>query len=215
MTKILFWDDPYLAVCKARVTEINGKKIKLDQTIFYAFSGGQESDDGTIGGIKVIQAVKQGDKENIIDIEYELAHEPSFRVGDEVEVQIDETKRRKLMRLHSAIHLAYYFMIEKFGNRKVIGSNVSPEKARMDFASEKALTEIKDVELKLNSFLAANHPILRTQDEKNTDLRWWQCGEWKMPCGGTHPRTTQEIGKVLLKRVTKGAGKERIEVYLV
>ena len=54
MTTKLFWDDPYQTECTATVTEINGKKIKLDQTIFFAFSGGQSSDEGTINGIKVI-----------------------------------------------------------------------------------------------------------------------------------------------------------------
>ena len=60
MTKKLFWDDPYLTECTAKVTAINGTKVKLDQTIFYAFSGGQLSDEGTIGGLKVIEARKEG-----------------------------------------------------------------------------------------------------------------------------------------------------------
>ena len=72
MTKKLFWKDPYQTTCTAKVTQINGNIIMLDQTIFYAFSGGQESDSGTINGIKVINATKIGDKENIIDIEYLL-----------------------------------------------------------------------------------------------------------------------------------------------
>ncbi|MDO8656952.1 MAG: alanyl-tRNA editing protein, partial [Nanoarchaeota archaeon] len=46
------------------------------------------------------------------------------------------------------------------------------------------------------------------------DLWWWQCGEWKMPCGGTHPRTTGEIGALTLKRKNIGKGKERIEIFL-
>ena len=214
MTKKLFWDDPYLTACKAQVTSLEGNKIKIDQTIFYAFSGGQESDDGTIGGMKVVQAVKQGDRENIIDIEYELEQEPPFRVGDEVEIKIDREKRLKLMKLHSAVHLAYFFITEKFGTMKILGSNITPEKSRVDFESAKPLTELNDVETKLNAFLAEHHPIVRTRDEKSPDLLWWQCAQWKMPCGGTHPRNTSEIGKLRLKRVGKGAGKERVEIYL-
>src|SRR3989338_10817086 len=115
MTEKLFWEDPYATMCKAKVTVIEGNKVKLDRTIFYAFSGGQESDSGTIGGIAVIEAVKQGDKENIIDIVYTLEHEPDFNVGDEVDVQIDPIKREKLRRLHSAAHVLYYLIIEQLG----------------------------------------------------------------------------------------------------
>jgi len=53
MTKKLFWDNPYLTECDATVTSVNGTRVKLDQTIFFAFSGGQESDSGNIGEINV------------------------------------------------------------------------------------------------------------------------------------------------------------------
>ena len=215
MTQKLFWKDPYQTVCEATITEINGKKVKLNQTIFYAFSGGQESDEGTIAGIKVITATKQGDKESIIDIEYELEQEPSFSVGDAVEVQINEERRKKLMKLHSAAHIVYYFVIEKLGPLKVVGSNITSEKARMDFLYEKPISELLlEIEVKVNHFLQEKHEILRKQDEKNHDLWWWMCGSWKMPCGGTHVKNTKEIGRLQLKRRNLGAGKERIEMLL-
>ena len=213
MTKKLFWEDPYQTECKAKVTSIDGNIVKFDQTIFFAFSGGQESDDGTINGIKVVNAVKLGDKENIIDIEYELESKPDFKVGDEVTVKIDGEKRLKLMKLHTVTHLAYYFVTEKYGKLKVIGSNISTEKGRFDCATDIHF-ELEDVEEKLNKFLAEGHSIIRTQDEKSPDLRWWLCENYKMPCGGTHVRNTKEIGKVKLKRKTKGSGKERVEIYL-
>lgn len=216
MTQKLFWKEPYLTECKAKVTEINGSKVKLDQTIFYAFSGGQESDEGTINNIKVIHAVKQGDRENIIDLEYELEEEPNFNVGDEVEIKIDGERRRKLMKLHSAAHVVYYFIIEKLGKLKIIGSNISPDKARVDFLYEQPFNPVlPEIEKKTNNFLAENHEIIRKEDEKSPDLRWWICGEWKMPCGGTHVKSTEEIGRISLKRKNLGSGKERIEIYLV
>lgn len=214
MTIKLFWQDPYQMQCTAKVTEINGIRVKLDQTIFYAFSGGQESDEGTIGGIRVVKAEKIGDKETIIDIEHELERAPDFKVGDSVEVAINKDRRLTHMKLHSAIHIAYYFFIEKYGPLKIIGSNISTEKARIDFQTDKPLTELADIQEKLNKFIAEGHSIIRTPDEKSPDLRWWHCGNWKMPCGGTHVANTQEIGSVVLKRKTKGAGKERVEIYL-
>ena len=148
-------------------------------------------------------------------LEYELETEPAFSVGDTVEVAIDEEKRAKLRKLHSAAHIVYYFVIEKLGQLKVIGSNINSEKARMDFLYEKPISELlQDIEVKVNHFLQENHEILRKQDEKNPDLWWWICGNWKIPCGGTHVKNTLEIGKLQLKRRNIGAGKERIEMML-
>jgi len=214
MTEKLFWKDPYLTECKAKVTSIEGNRVKLDRTVFYAFSGGQESDEGTIGGIKVIKATKEGDRENIIDIEYELEKEPDFKVGEGVEVKIDEGRREKLMKLHSVAHIAYYFIIEKFGKLKIIGSNISPEKARIDFLHDKPIDNLSEIEEEINKFLEEGHEIVREADEKSPDLWWWICKDWKMPCGGTHVKSTKEIGRISLKRKTKGSGKERIEVFL-
>ncbi len=211
----LFWENPYLIKCKAKVVQINGKKVKLDQTIFYAFSGGQESDSGTIGDINVLSAVKQGDKESIINIEYELEHEPNFKVGDVVDVKINKEKRGKLMRLHSAAHIIYYIVYEKLGKLKIIGSNITSEKARMDFEYDKPLNEVlQEIESDVNKLIEENHKIEMYGDEKNQSLRWWNCKEYKMPCGGTHVSSMQEIGKIQLKRKNIGAGKERIEIYL-
>ncbi|MBI4152155.1 alanyl-tRNA editing protein [Candidatus Woesearchaeota archaeon] len=215
MTQKKFWEDPYLTQCTATVTEINGPKVKLDQTIFFAFSGGQASDEGTIGGINVIEAVKQGDKENIIDIEYTLEKEPSFKVGEKVIIKIDPDRRRKLRNLHSAAHILYYLSQDFIGKVKIIGSNIAPEKARMDFLYEKPLNElIPQLETKMNAFITQNNPVTMKNDDSKSDLRWWTCSEWKMPCGGTHVRSSGEIGPVRLKRVNIGKGKERIEIFL-
>lgn len=216
MTQKLFWKDAYQTACDAKVTFIDGKKVKLDQTVFYAFSGGQESDEGTIGGIRVLTATKQGDKESIIDIDYELEQEPTFHLGDTVQVMINEQKRAKLRKLHCAAHIVYYFTIQKLGPLKVIGSNVSQEKARMDFLYDKPLQEVLPaLEQEINTFLQQGHEVHRKQDEKNPDLWWWSCDQWKMPCGGTHVKNTKEIGKIKLKRKNIGAGKERVEILLI
>jgi alanyl-tRNA synthetase len=214
MTKKLFWINPYQTTCTAKVTQITGNIVKLNQTILYAFSGGQESDQGTINDIKVISATKLGDKENIIDIEYELESKPNFKVDDEVEVVIDKDRRENLMKLHSAAHIAYYFLVEKYGKQKIIGSNIAQNKARVDFARNEPLTELDEVEQKLNTYLEEGHDISRYQDEKNEDLWWWSCSLGKMPCGGTHVKNTKEIGHVTIKRKTKGKGKERVEIIL-
>ncbi len=216
MTIKLFGEDPYLTECTVTVTEINSNKVKLDRTIFFAFSGGQASDEGTIDGINVTEAVKQGDKENIIDIEYTLETEPTFKVGDLVTVKINPERRCKLRNLHSAAHLLYYLSEEFIGKVKIVGSNIAPEKARMDFLYEKPLNDVlPQLELRINNFISEKHEIIMKNDEEKPDLRWWTCGEWKMPCGGTHVKSANEIGSIKLKRVNIGKGKERIEIRLL
>lgn len=58
MTKKIFWQDPYLTELETYVQSVQGNQITLKETIFYAFSGGQESDFGTINDYEVIEAKK-------------------------------------------------------------------------------------------------------------------------------------------------------------
>ena len=56
MTELVFWADPYLQQLDTRVTHFDGNQVTVAETIFYALSGGQESDAGTIGGYNVSEA---------------------------------------------------------------------------------------------------------------------------------------------------------------
>lgn len=211
MLKKLFWQDPYLKECNAIVTAIEDNKVWLDQTVFFAFSGGQASDKGTINGINVLEAVKQDD-----EIYYILEKEPDFKVGDNVKVEIDWDYRYKIMKLHSAAHIVYYFFIEKAGEQKVIGSNINIDKARLDFAYDESISPLLlEIQEKTMEVINQGIDIKAFEDEKNPSRRLWECGKWLMPCGGTHVKNTKEIGQIKLKRNNIGAGKERIEVTLV
>lgn len=215
MTKKLFWTDPYATECNAEVTSIAGNVIKIDQTLFFAFSGGQESDKGTIGGIEVANAIKEGDKENIIDIAYELSEPPTFKVGDTVTIQINKERRYNLMKLHSAVHLLYYILEKEIGKFTTIGSHIAEQKARLDLLWQTPISPLlPSLQGKLNTLIAGSHSIQRETDSNNPDMWWWICNGWRMPCGGTHVKTTNEIGSVNLKRVNIGRGKERIEIIL-
>lgn len=202
----LFYDDPYQTECTATVVKVEGNEVVLDQTVFFAFSGGQASDSGSIGGIPVTEAVA-GD-----EICYTLASPPPFAVGDEVKVVIDQERRMKLMRLHSAVHVVS-FLFDPNGEREQVGSNITPEKGRLDYAFPEPLTPLlSELEKKVNDFCIEEHAItFRLEGEK----RIWCCERWEVPCGGTHVRSTQEIGSLKLKRKNIGSGKERIEITLL
>jgi len=208
--KKLFYDNALQGECKANVTKIEGKEIQVDQSVFFAFSGGQASDSGTIAGINVLEARKDG--ETII---YVLETDPDFEVSSEVEIKIDLEKRKKLMKMHSALHIAHALFEEKVGKQEAIGSNVDPEKARIDYAYDKPIGELlPELQEKENALIAEGVEVKTYEDPDEPGRRVWECGEWKIPCGGTHVSNTKEIGKIKLKRKNIGKGKERIEITL-
>lgn len=82
--KKLFWENPYLKTCAAQIVNIAGGCITLDKTIFFAFSGDQASDSGSINGYPVLEA-KKVDHE----IFYQIEEVHNLQVGQQVEVEIE------------------------------------------------------------------------------------------------------------------------------
>lgn len=208
----LFWEDSYLKECEANVVKIENNKVILDKTIFYAFSGGQASDSGTINEIPVIEAFVSND-----EIIYTLDRLPNFKIGDKVKVKIDWEKRYKIMKLHSAAHVIFFLFRDKTSIDKLIGSNVSEEKSRLDYAYAENISKfLTDLENEANELFCKNIPVKIYFDEKEGKKRIWEVPTkgWKCPCGGTHVKNLNEIEKVKLKRKNLGKGKERIEITL-
>lgn len=207
----LFWKDPYQTELTTHIASVNANKVMLKETIFFAFYGGQESDAGTIGGFRVLEAQTQGK-----DIVYTLDGNSNLKEGDEVKVLIDWTRRYKLMRLHFAaeiiLELAYKHLtgIEKFG------AHIAEDKSRIDFIwGENISKALPLLEKEAHDLISADLPITSDFDDEANERRFWEIDVFaKVSCGGTHLRRTGEIRKLRLKRVNIGKGKERIEIYL-
>jgi alanyl-tRNA synthetase len=214
--KKLFYLDSLQDICMARVTRIDGNIVELDQTILFAFSGGQASDKGTIGSIEVIEAKKIDEN----TIEYYLAEEPSFKVGDEVEVKIDLENRKRLMCLHSAAHIVC-FLFEKITGihySKCVGSNVDSTKSRLDYELDHNISVyFEKLTEEANKIFQSDHPINTFANKDDPNRREWECPSLNQacPCGGTHVSNTNQIGEIKLKRKNIGKGKERIEIILL
>jgi alanyl-tRNA synthetase len=84
VTQKLFWADPYQTQLATRITSVSDNDVTVAQTIFYAFSGGQESDAGTFNTVPVLQARKEG-----LNIIYALADGHNFKAGDPITMQLD------------------------------------------------------------------------------------------------------------------------------
>lgn len=210
MTRKIFWEDPYRTELETRVADVAGDEVTLDATIFYAFSGGQESDDGTIGGHPVRAARKEGTR-----ILYRLAPDHGLLPGDPVTVTIDWERRYRLMRLHFAAEIVLELACRRLGQEAKIGAHIAADKARIDFAAAASVAPLLPaVAAEANAIVAADRPIVSAfSDEGQEERRYWRIdGFATVPCGGTHLRRTGEIGSIALRRQNPGRGKERIEI---
>ena len=112
--------NPYLSELETKIASVEGAAVTLEQTIFYAFSGGQESDRGTIGSYPVLTARQEGTQ-----ISYELPEGHELSPGDTVLVHIDWERRYRLMRLHFAAELILELMYRKVPHVEKIGAHIA------------------------------------------------------------------------------------------
>ena len=211
MTQKIFWENPYQWRHETEVTSVCGEVITLKETIFFAFSGGQESDSGTIGGYPVINAHKTGK-----EIYYALPENHGLTAGERVTVEIDWDRRYKLMRLHFAAELMLELITRKLAGSRKIGAHISADKARIDFEWPENITDLlPQIHDRAKRIIDANSPIESAYSDKQSERRYWQVdGFATVSCGGTHLKRTGEVGEVVLKRKNIGKGKERLEIYL-
>lgn len=210
-TKKIFWENPYLTELDTHINSVQVNQITLNETIFYAFSGGQESDYGTIAGYPVLEARKEG-----LDIFYTLNDGHGLRAGDRVKIIIDWDRRYKLMKLHFAAEVVLELVCQHFPNILKIGAHIAQDKARIDFQWDQSITPfVAELQAKTQHIIDADQPIISAFSDKERERRYWKINEFsQIPCGGTHIKRTGEIGGVRLKRVNPGKGKERVEIYL-
>lgn len=211
MTIKEFWIDPYKTETQAHVISVNGDQIELDRTIFFAFSGGQESDFGTIGNHQVLKAEKKEKQ-----ILYTLNPNHGLKVGDSVSVKINWERRHKLMRLHFAAELVLELICQKYPSTEKVGAHIAQEKARIDFQWPENISKIlPDIQAAAQKIIDSSQPIQSAFSDEADERRYWKIEEFsQVPCGGTHLKNTQEIGKIRLKRVNPGKGRERVEIYV-
>lgn len=211
MTQKVFWSDPYLTKLSTNVATVSGADITLSETIFFAFSGGQESDIGTINDQTVLVAQKRG-----LDVVYTLAEGHGLVAGQSVLVQIDWARRYQLMRLHFAAELVLELFYKNLGGVNKVGAHIAQDKARIDFEWPESISSLLPlIESDATAIISVNMEIITGFDDEQNERRYWEIsGFSRVPCGGTHVKRTGEIGPIKLKRNNKGRGNERVEIYL-
>ncbi|MBZ9794223.1 alanyl-tRNA editing protein [Mesorhizobium sp. ES1-4] len=231
-TQALFRDDAYLSTADATVVDINDRGgIILDRTIFYATSGGQPGDTGYVervdGSPIAIAATITGEtKDEIIHVP--APEQTALAIGEKVKLAIDWERRHLVMRMHAACHLLT--VICPF---PITGAAVSEDDSRVDFDIPDASFTKEDVTAGMMELVRADHPIftrLISDEElaanpglvksKNVRppvgtgrIRLVCIGENasvdSQPCGGTHVKSTGEIGEIHIGKIEKKGRENR------
>jgi len=206
-------------------------QAKLERSPFYPAGGGQVADTGTIvkddgTTAELVELIRlDGDQELVFRGE-------GFAEGDRVTATVPWSIRFPTMANHTATHVLHECLREVLGEHvKQAGSAVRPDKLRFDFTHPQALSteERTEVERRVNERVFANLPVriyetpidearklgaMMLFGEKYGDIvRVVDIDGWSVElCGGTHVRSTAEIGPfVILNESSVGAGARRIE----
>jgi misacylated tRNA(Ala) deacylase len=234
-TELLYLTDAYLREFDATVNMVDAdrRSVELDRTAFYPTGGGQPHDTGSLGDHPVVDVRKEGDY-----VWHTLGgDEPMPVPGDPVHGEIDWGRRYALMRTHTALHVLCGVIWNEWG-KAVTGGNMEPLSARMDFEFDPLPDGFgARVEQLVNAELAAARPVevgflprgaavmdedlIRTKvnmiPESVKEIRVIDIvGLDKQADGGTHVRSTDEVGRVqVLKTESKGKGNKRVRLVVV
>jgi misacylated tRNA(Ala) deacylase len=231
MTEPLFRDDAYLKECDAAVVTLDDGAVVLDRTIFYPLGGGQPGDSGKMnwqGGSATVVDTRYGTDGSIRHLLAEDDQPPA--AGTPVHLQLDWDRRYRHMRMHTALHLLGSVL--QFG---VTGGNIGAEKSRLDFDMEdpvdkEAVNDAIRALVKENATvecrwisdaeLDAQPDLVRTMSVKPPrgagQIRLLEiAGIDLQPCGGTHLKSTGEVGAVRVSKVEKkGRHNRRVNIVL-
>ena len=228
----IFEENAYKKEIETKIKRLDkdNKIIELEDTIFYGKSGGQPGDIGEIivdgEKIEINDTLKSGNS-----IEHLSKEIINLSVDQKVLARINWQRRYKHMRMHSALHLMCAAI--PLG---VTGGQIGFGKSRLDFNDPDKQINKEELEEKINSLMKENHEIdyefidskilekqpelVRTMSVKppkiEGKLRFVKIGTVDFqPCGGTHVKSTNEIGEIKIGKIeNKGKMNRRVNILL-
>jgi alanyl-tRNA synthetase len=220
MTNRLYYTDAYRTTFSASVVDRtdDGLRIYLDETAFYPTSGGQPHDLGLLGSVTVIDVVDEEDR---------IAHVLSSPLDStrlRLDGLIDWNRRFDHMQQHTGQHLLSAVFDDLFG-AKTLSVHFGPEYSTLDVDAESiSQSQLVAAEERANALVAEGRPVsvtfedaaaatgLRKASDRGGMLRIVSIADVdRSACGGTHVRSTSEIGPILLRSVEKVRKSTRIE----
>ena len=218
-----------------KISEGDEGAIVLNQTPFYAESGGQLGDEGLIFSNNVNFIVTDTKKKiNGVYAHFGKLIKGNIFNGDVLNLKIDTDNRKKIMANHSATHLLHEALRRVLGPHVTQkGSQVSSQKLRFDFSHPKALTkeELQNVELKINQLILEDSSVMTEVlpyeeaikkgalalfgEKYDDEVRVLSMGNDSFSvelCGGTHVKSLNDIGLFkLISQSSVASGIRRIE----
>ncbi|HEX4770608.1 MAG TPA: alanyl-tRNA editing protein [Bryobacteraceae bacterium] len=216
-TERLYYDDCYLKAFEATATVADDGRVYLDRTAFYPTSGGQPHDLGRINGQPVIDVIDEADGAVVHVMDAPISPGP-------VVCDVNWPRRYDHMQQHTAQHLLSAVFSELFSYPTVsfhLGPSVSTVELKVRDLSEK---QIEEAEARANAIAAESRPVIISYDDAETveGLRKPSSRAGKLriitiekldrsACGGTHVRSTAELGPIQVRGIEKIRGNVRIE----
>lgn len=230
MEQLLYQEDTYLTQVQAHVVAVQkdekGMYVVLDQTIFYPQGGGQPSDQGVMildDDQIAITFVRQ--------IEDEVRHYTPCFVNDrwlglQVLCQIDAARRLLNARYHTAAHLLGNITEVEYPTLKAVKGHAFPGEAYVEFSGSEEINAVS-IQEHLKTAIEkgfSTHTLKLSSEEfevqfyklpyhvpENKVFRAMRIGSYvPVPCGGTHLRNIQEIGKITVRKISRKNGVTRI-----
>lgn len=212
-TTRLYFQDSYKFIAQATVLAVTESSVILDSTIFHPRGGGQESDSGIISSPSSSFTVTTLADDKTIIVHNGTFSGPMFNIGEQVTCKIDEGIRRLNMRMHSAGH-ALDVVVKSLkpdytpskGSHYVGNCNVEyvgifdpSEKQELLKAIQEGIDRVVQDDLKVE--------VGYDEDGKRTV----SYGDLKGLCGGTHVKSTGEIGKITIEKISKQKGNVKVK----
>ena len=226
----IFRSDPYLSSNEATVVAVLEEGLILDKTVFYPEGGGQPGDIG-----RIANSTFEADVTNTIQSTDGILNLIDNKLGsisacDDVKIDIDWERRYSLMRMHTALHILCSIV-----DGAVTGGSVGVQKSRLDFDIPGERPDKESLTQQLMEIVDRNYPVASSwisdqELQENPDLIRTMSvkpptgtGQVRMirigdaidfqPCGGTHVKSTGEIGKIKVSKIeNKGKQNKRINL---
>lgn len=220
-TDRLYYRDAYRTSFTAEVVEQSddGTRVYLSETAFYPTSGGQPHDLGKLGNANVVDVIDEGER-----IVHVLSAPLAAAAGGAIDASIDWARRFDNMQQHTGQHLLSAVLEDLFGF-KTLSVHFGPDYATLDIDAESvSRDQLVAAEARANAIVGEARPVnvtfedattaagLRKASDREGTLRIVSIeGVDCSACGGTHVRSTAEIGVVLVRSVEKIRKATRVE----
>lgn len=220
-TDRLYYRDAYRTSFTAEVVEQSddGTRVYLSETAFYPTSGGQPHDLGKLGNANVVDVIDEGER-----IVHVLSAPLAAAAGGAIDASIDWARRFDNMQQHTGQHLLSAVLEDLFGF-KTLSVHFGPDYATLDIDAESvSRDQLVAAEARANAIVGEARPVnvtfedattaagLRKASDREGTLRIVSIeGVDRSACGGTHVRSTAEIGVVLVRSVEKIRKATRVE----